>query len=100
MKTSLALHALPPHAPPPPALPLTSRYDFGGVADDALIALTTPPLDYYCRVIKGAMQGWGIDEGPITRVLGSLDKSEIGDLKARDQKPHTPRAPRPPARAR
>ena len=65
-----------------------------------LIALTTPPLDYYCRVIKGAMQGWGIDEGPITRVLGSLDKSEIGDLKARDQKPHTPRAPRPPARAR
>ena len=52
--------------------------EFSGDADDALIALTLEPLDYYVRTLRKAMKGFGTDEAAITRVLGSLDKSELG----------------------
>ena len=57
--------------------------DFSGDADDALIALTLEPMDYYVRVLRKAMVGFGTDEAAITRILGSLNKAEIGQVVER-----------------
>lgn len=57
--------------------------DFSGNAQDTLLALCAPPIDYYCKVIRKAMDGMGTDEDSITRVLGSLSKADIGLLKGR-----------------
>jgi len=57
--------------------------DFSGNAQDTLLALCAPPIDYYCRRLRQAMDGIGTDEDAITRVLGSLNKAELGVLKGR-----------------
>ncbi|KAH8069174.1 hypothetical protein JL720_12082 [Aureococcus anophagefferens] len=56
--------------------------DFGGMADDALLALVCPPLDYYCRVLKRAFGSWGTDEAA-ARYFEKYDEDLDDMLKAK-----------------
>ena len=60
------------------------------MADDALLALVCPPLDYYCRALNRAFGAWGTDE--------AAPASSDADLEALLQRVEIQGAPPPPAK--
>ncbi|CAM9270110.1 unnamed protein product, partial [Chrysoparadoxa australica] len=57
--------------------------EFGGDCEDALLALVSSPVDYYCMQLKDAMSGFGTNEGIICRVLGGVDKATVQEIRDR-----------------
>ncbi|CAM9877451.1 unnamed protein product, partial [Phaeothamnion confervicola] len=59
------------------------RKETSGNFEDALIALTQTPEDYYSARLRKAMEGVGTNEAALSRILGGHDKHEIARIASR-----------------
>lgn len=50
--------------------------EFSGDLEDALVALCSTPVDWFCRNLKEAFKGFGTDEDAVSRILGGHNKQE------------------------